>query len=195
MRRAVFLDRDGVINSMCYDPEHGTVDSPLTPEQFQLLPRSGEAIRLLKDAGFLCIVVSNQPIVAKGKSTLSLLNAITRQMHAALAKDGVKLDAVYYCLHHPQAVVDAYRMECECRKPKPGLLLQASRELGIDLARSYMIGDGLIDIQAGREVGCTTILLGSIKCYKCKFMQALNTRPDFIAKDLFEAVELILERE
>jgi len=194
-RRAVFLDRDGVINAMWDDPEHGTVDSPLNPEQFRLLPRVGEAICLLRNEGFLCIVVSNQPIVAKGKSTPSLLDAITERMHSDLAKAGAKLDAVYYCLHHPQAVLEKYRSECECRKPKPGLLIKASRELDIDLARSYMIGDGLSDIEAGCQAGCTTILLGGGKCYVCKRMQTLNVMPDLIARDLFEAAELIYNRE
>jgi D-glycero-D-manno-heptose 1,7-bisphosphate phosphatase len=193
--RAVFLDRDGVINAMWYDLEHGTVDSPLNPEQFRLLPGVGEAIRLLKGLGFLCVVVSNQPIVAKGKSTLSSLDAITKKMHSDLAEAEAKLDAVYYCLHHPQAMLKEYRVECECRKPKPGLLIKASQELDIDLARSYMIGDGLTDIQAGCQAECTTILLGGNKCYTCKQIEMMNAKPDFIAGDLIEAAEMIRNRK
>jgi D-glycero-D-manno-heptose 1,7-bisphosphate phosphatase len=191
LRTAVFLDRDGVVNPLCYDAEHGTVDSPLNAEQFQLLPGVAESVRLLRSLGFLCIVVSNQPIVAKGKSTLALLQCITERMHRELAKGNTKLDGVYYCLHHPQAALAEYRVDCDCRKPKAGLLLQASQELSIDLARSYMIGDGLTDVQAGKRAGCVTIWLGEQRCDVCRIMQAKNVTPNFTAHNLPAAAELI----
>lgn len=146
--RAILLDRDGVINAMWLEHEHGTVDSPANPDQFQLLPGVPEAIRRLRRLGFRIVVVSNQPGIAKGKMAPHLLDAITSEMENRLRLAGASLDGVYYCLHHPEAVLPAYRQSCECRKPQPGLLRRAAKELGIDLGRSYMIGDGLNDIQA-----------------------------------------------
>jgi D-glycero-D-manno-heptose 1,7-bisphosphate phosphatase len=191
MRRAVFLDRDGVINALCYDLEHGLVDSPLNPDQFHLLPGVGEAISILERLGFLRVLVSNQPIIAKGKSTRALLDAITARMHTDLAMAGATLDATYYCLHHPQATLEDYRIECDCRKPRPGLLLRAGQELGIDMTRSFMIGDGLTDIQAGRQAGCTTIWIGSRRCDTCRIAEREEAVPDLVAAHLLEAAQII----
>lgn len=193
--RAVFLDRDGVINAMWVDPEHGTVDSPAHPDQFQLLPGVPEAFRRLRHLGFRLVVVSNQPGIAKGKMAPHLLDAITREMQGALRLAGASLDGVYYCLHHPEAVLPSYREKCECRKPRPGLLRQAANELEIHLGRSYMIGDGLTDVQAGRAVGCTTIWLGKLKCEICRVMDENGSRPDYISLTLSQAAELIEQME
>lgn len=194
-RRAVFVDRDGVINAMWWDLEHGTVDSPANPDQFQLLPGVSEGIARLRALGFRIVVVSNQPGIAKGKMVPYLLNAITCKMEDELRSAGASLDGVYYCLHHPEAVLPAYRQNCECRKPRPGLLRQAAGELEIDLGRSYMIGDGLTDIQAGKAVGCTTIWLGNLKCEVCTVMDENGARPEYVALSLYEASQLIAERE
>lgn len=190
-RRAVFLDRDGVINPMWMDPDHGLVDSPRHPDQFSLLPDAGESIRHLKELGFLTVVISNQPGVAKGKLTHSILQAITEKMVAELAADGASLDGIYYCLHHPDAVVEALKVECACRKPRPGLLAMASQELSIDLRQSYMVGDGLTDIQAGARAGCRTIWVGNWKCEICRVARSQPAEPDLIAANLFDAVRLI----
>jgi len=187
----VFLDRDGSINGMVYNPEFGLVDSPQNPDQFRLLPGVPEAIRLINQMGFLAVVVSNQPGIAKGKYTSAILEAMTEKMHRLLAENGAHLDAVYYCLHHPEAVLEEYRVICDCRKPGPGLLQKAATELNIDLRASYMIGDGLTDVLAGKAVGCTTIFLGNRKCETCGMMEELNAWPDFQAANLLEAVRLI----
>lgn len=126
MKRGVFLDRDGVVNRMVYDAEHGTVDSPANPDQLEMLPGAAEAVRALNDLGLPVIVVSNQPGIAKGKMTLALQEAITSKLQAGLAAAGAHLDGVYYCLHHPDAALPEYRIRCDCRKPKPGLLLRAA---------------------------------------------------------------------
>jgi len=191
LRRAVFLDRDGSINSMVYNPDFGLVDSPQNADQFQLLPGVPEAIRLINEMGFLAVVVSNQPGIAKGKCTPDDLEAITQKMHRELAAGGGRLDAVYYCLHHPEALLEEYRVICDCRKPRPGLLQRAAEELGIDLGTSYMVGDGLTDVLAGKAVGCITILLSNRKCEICRMMDELHTWPDFQAPNLLEAVRLI----
>lgn len=195
MRRAVFLDRDGTINAMVTDPDHGIVDSPATVEDFRLLPGVGEAIRQINEAGFLVAVVSNQPGVAKGRFAARHLEALTQRMREDLARFRAKLDAVYYCLHHPEATVEELRVVCGCRKPRPGLLLEASRSLGVDLSLSYMVGDGIADIQAGAAAGCRTIWLGRRRCDVCQVMEQEGVSPDYTAGSLREAVDLILARE
>src|ERR1051326_8026142 len=119
MRRAALLDRDGVINPYVYNADHGTVDSPISPEEFTLAAGAGEAVAELNRLGLAVVVVSNQPGIAKGKFSPALLQQITAKMHAAVAEAGGKLDAVYYCLHHPDAALAEYRAICACRKPRP----------------------------------------------------------------------------
>lgn len=194
MNKAIFLDRDGVINALVYDLATGLVDSPYSLENFQLLPRVGEAVKAINNMGRLAIIISNQPGVAKGKCSPQTLDLLTQKMKAELAQWGARLDGISYCLHHPEATIEAYRAVCECRKPRPGLLLQAARELHVDLAQSYMIGDSPKDIQAGRAAGCRTILVDYGNGHP-----ALGQEPgfesDFIAYDLFDAVRHIQGRE
>jgi D-glycero-D-manno-heptose 1,7-bisphosphate phosphatase len=194
-RRAVFIDRDGVINSMFFDPEFGTVDSPANPDQFALLPSVGRAIARLNNLGLLVIVVSNQPGMAKGKFTRALLEAMESKMVRGIEAEGGKLDAIYNCLHHPEATVTEYRSRCECRKPLPGLLLKAAREWSIDLGGSYMVGDGVTDIAAGRAAGTTTLFVNSRKCYNCDALAAHDVWPHYLVSDLGEAATVIQSLE
>jgi D-sedoheptulose 7-phosphate isomerase len=194
-QRAVFLDRDGVINAYAYNGEFGTIDSPANQDEFALLPGAAEAIARLNEAGLLAIVVSNQPGVAKGKFTRTLLEAMTQEMTASLEAQRAKLDGIYYCLHHPEASLLEYRVACECRKPKPGLLVRAAQEKNIDLARSYTVGDGVTDVLAGRAAGTTTFFLSSVKCYVCNELARHGVIPDFTVSSLAEAVELIAKIE
>lgn len=195
LRRAVFLDRDGTLDAMVYNPDFGLVDSPANPDEFNLLPGAGEAVRRINQMGLLAIVVSNQPGVAKGKFTLSLLEATTRKMHQALAEAGARLDGVYYCLHHPDALLEEYRLACDCRKPRPGLLLKAAREWNIALKNSYLVGDGITDLCAGRAVGCTTLFINGRKCYICDDLARQEVEPDYWVGDLMEAVDVIHKLE
>jgi len=195
MKKAVFLDRDGVINAVVYNRDYGIIDSPINPEEFKLLPGVGRAIKRIKEMGFLAVVVSNQPGIAKSKFSLEILQAIDKKMNKELAEFGARLDRIYYCLHHPEAVKKEYRKNSPCRKPEPGLLLKAAQELKIDLASSYMIGDGLTDVQAGKRAGCKTILLGRLKCDLCKMMEDLEAKPDHIVSNLSQAVKLIEKLE
>ena len=192
--KAVFIDRDGVINELVYHQEEGIIDSPFTVKQFRLLPGVGEAIKKFRDTGYKMILVSNQPGIAKGHMSQKTSGEIREKMKEELAKDGAFLDGEYYCFHHPEAKVEEFRANCECRKPSPGLLLQAARDMDLDLSLSWMIGDGLTDIQAGKEAGCRTILLGRMKCELCNLMDAEDARPDAIASNLNEAVQFILEQ-
>jgi mannose-1-phosphate guanylyltransferase/phosphomannomutase len=152
----VFLDRDGVLN----------VDTDLVrrPEELELLPGAAEAIAVLNRCGIRCIVVTNQPVIARGLCTEETLAAIHRKLHDLIRAAGGELAAIYHCPHHPESHhgegVEALRRACRCRKPAPGLLLQARRELGLDLARCVMVGDRATDIRAGRAAGIRTVLVG-----------------------------------
>lgn len=189
--KAVFLDRDGVINELVYYREHGIVDSPFTPEQIKVFPWVSEAIRRLKELGYRVVIISNQPGIAKGYLSWETFQKIRERMLFEIERDGVKLDGEYYCFHHPEARVAELRVDCDCRKPRPGLLLKAAAELGIDLKNSWMVGDGLVDIRAGKEVRCRTIFIGRLKCDICQLMRENGALPDFTARNLLEAVELI----
>jgi D-glycero-D-manno-heptose 1,7-bisphosphate phosphatase len=193
MVKAIFLDRDGVINELIYYPEQGIVDSPFTPAQLRLLPGATEAINKFHELGFKVILVSNQPGIAKGYLTKETFEGIKNKMRHDLAKEGAFLDGQYYCLHHPEAKIESLKANCECRKPKPGLLLQAAREMDIDLSLSWMIGDGLTDIKAGTSAGCKTILLGNMKCELCRLMDETAARPDFIVPNLLGAAQKVCE--
>ena len=184
MNSAVFLDRDGVINAAIVTPEG--LDSPRSAEEFQLLPGVGRAIRALNEEGFPVVVISNQPGIAKAKFESEHLDAMTELMHARLGEDRATLTSVYYCLHHPDAVRSEYKCDCECRKPKPGMLLRASQELGLDLRASYMIGDQRRDMIAGKAAGCTTVLVGADRLPP-------TPEADHVCADLYSAVALIRE--
>jgi D-glycero-D-manno-heptose 1,7-bisphosphate phosphatase len=193
MNKAVFLDRDGVINELIYYPEHGIVDSPFTPEQFKLFPWAVKSIKKLSGESYQIIIVSNQPGIAKGYLSKDGFERIREKMNLELEAQGALIDGEYYCFHHPEAKVKRLKANCTCRKPEPGLLLKAAEDLNIDLSLSWMIGDGLTDVMAGRRAGCRTILLGRMKCDICSLMDELDARPDFIAKNLIEAVKLIIK--
>jgi D-glycero-D-manno-heptose 1,7-bisphosphate phosphatase len=192
--KAIFLDRDGVVNELIYYEEMGIVDSPFTTDQFKLFPDTGKAIKKLKKLGYKIIIVSNQPGVAKGNFSAEILEKISKKMKMELKKQNAEIDAEYYCLHHPYGKIRKYRKICECRKPKPGMLHTAAKEHDIDLSQSWMIGDGITDIQAGQAVGCKTILIGRMKCDLCTIMDEVGVKPDYIAPNLYKA-SLIIEKE
>jgi D-glycero-D-manno-heptose 1,7-bisphosphate phosphatase len=192
--KAVFLDRDGVINEIVYHKEMGFVDSPSTVEQFKLLPDVGKAINKFHELGFIVILISNQPGLAKDHYSIDVFEKIREKMKKELEKDGAILDAEYYCLHHPEAKIEKYKKICDCRKPKPGMIIQAVKDHDIELTKSWMIGDGINDIQAGQTVGCKTILIGRMKCDLCRIMEEEGVKPNFIASNLYKA-SLITEKE
>jgi D-glycero-D-manno-heptose 1,7-bisphosphate phosphatase len=144
MPKAVFIDRDGVINQKPREGEYIT-----SWGDFHILPGVAEAIALLKKAGYAVIVVTNQRCVAKGLMAIAELEEIHARMRESLARSGATLDGIYYCPHD-------YQSQCKCRKPAPGMLLEAAQALGLDLGSSWMVGDSDIDIQAGKNAGCKT---------------------------------------
>ena len=191
--KAIFLDRDGVVNELVYFPEQGVIDSPFTVNQFRLCPGVPDAVKRFQNAGYKVIVASNQPGVAKGHMPLKNFERICDTMKAQLGEKGVSLDAEYYCMHHPEATVAQYRINCDCRKPKPGLILKAAKDMDIDLSQSWFIGDNLSDIKAGKNAGCHTLLLGKIRCELCDLMYNEGIKPDVIKLNLLESADYILK--
>ena len=156
-QKAVFLDRDGTINKY--------VGFLRETEQFELLKGVSEAIKKINRSGYLAVVVTNQPVIARGEVTYEGLQEIHNKMETLLGKDGAYLDGIYFCPHHPdsgfEGEVKELKIDCDCRKPKPGMLLLAAEDLNIDMEQSWMIGDGKNDIQAGKNAGCKTVLIGN----------------------------------
>ena len=192
--KAIFLDRDGVINELVYHQEQGIVDSPFTVAQFRLLPGISEAIKRFREMGYKVILTSNQPGIAKEHMSEETFDRVSKRMKKELAKEGAFLDHEYYCFHHPDARVEKLKKNCECRKPKPGLLLRAAKDMDINLSQSWMVGDGLTDVKAGKTAGTRTILLGRMKCELCHLMDEEDARPDAITSDLREAAQFISGR-
>jgi len=189
--RAVFLDRDGVLNDLEYNPEEGRIGSPLSAKQLRIFPYAGESVRRIKELGFKAILVSNQPGVAKRQFTHSELEKMIGKVRKELAKHECSLDAEYYCLHHPDAIVRKYRLDCDCRKPKPGLLFRAAKEHNLDLGNSFFVGDALVDVKAGRIVGCRTILLGHPTTFLSMMIEREDARPDFMLPSLKQVPDLL----
>lgn len=154
-QRAVFLDRDGTINRY--------VGFLKRPEEFQLIDGVAQSVRRINQSGYLAIVVTNQPVIARGDVTWEQLEEIHRKMETLLGQEGAYFDDIFICPHHPDSgftgEIPAYKIPCNCRKPKPGLLLQAAEKYHIDLSKSWMIGDSRRDVEAGQAAGCQTVLV------------------------------------
>jgi D-glycero-D-manno-heptose 1,7-bisphosphate phosphatase len=182
-RRAVFLDRDGTIN----------VEKEYLHkiEDFEFIPGAPEAIKRLKDAGFLVIVVSNQSGIGRGYFDEAVVEQLHRHIQDELACLGTSIDAFYFCPHHPEEGLGEYKVVCDCRKGQPGMLLQAAREYDIDLQQSFMVGDKLADIEAGERAGCQSLLVltGYGELVALKPEAALVEK----CSDLGSAARLILE--
>lgn len=155
-QKAIFLDRDGTINKY--------VGFLRNINDFELLPGVAEAIKKINSSGYLAIVVTNQPVIARGEVTFDQLDEIHNKMETLLGEEGAYLDAIYFCPHHPdkgfEGEIPELKIDCDCRKPKPGMLLRAAEDFNIDLKSSWMIGDGKNDIKAGKNAGCKTALIG-----------------------------------
>ncbi|MBR2591177.1 MAG: D-glycero-beta-D-manno-heptose 1,7-bisphosphate 7-phosphatase, partial [Clostridia bacterium] len=156
-KKAVFLDRDGTLNVY----KGYIADS----NEIELLPGVAEAVSIFHRLGYLVIVVTNQPVIARGECTPEQLDAIHHTLEYYLAREGSYLDAIYYCPHHPESGFAGerkeYKIECDCRKPKPGMILKAQQDFNIDLQRSYMAGDSQTDIGAALAAGCKPVLIGN----------------------------------
>lgn len=187
--RAVFLDRDGVLVE--------DVEQVLAAESFRILPGVPESLGRLAGAGFKLAVVTNQPIVARGLATEAQVESLHQQLVRMLVEaGGPRIDGIWACPHHPHANVVTYRVACECRKPRPGLILDGARALGVTTASSWMVGDRASDIAAGRRAGCRTILVESGRHADRPIVGAENLgsdgTPHHRATDLAAAVDHIL---
>lgn len=184
-RIGVFLDRDGTLNQ--------EVDFVRTPEQLLLIPGAAEAVKQLNRRGLATCVISNQSGVARGYLSEKDLTPIHEKLERELACDGAKVDRIYYCPHHPTEGIAPYNIVCDCRKPKPGMLQRGSHELGIELASSFVVGDSIVDIEAGNAVKAKTILVltgyGKTAHEQCV---ERNVNVDFVAPTIIEAVNYIL---
>lgn len=184
-RKAVFLDRDGVINANVFYADSGEVEAPRTVADFNILPGALEAMKRLQDAGYLLFVVSNQPNQAKRKATRADHDAIQRKLTAALDRAGIAVTDFFYCFHHPQGVEPALSGPCDCRKPSPYFLNQARDAHGLDMAQSWMVGDRDTDIQCGRAAGVRTMYIA----------EGGSTGADHFAASLNQAGDIILSGE
>jgi D-glycero-D-manno-heptose 1,7-bisphosphate phosphatase len=185
-----FVDRDGVLNDLVPDPETGVPESPTRPHDVRLLNGVSEALGLLRKFG-LVVVISNQPNAAKGKSSLDQLRRVHEEVERQLSAAGVGVDAYRYCFHHPDGSDPDLGRVCSCRKPEPGLIFDAAAELKRpDLARSWVIGDSDIDIEAGRRAGCRTMLIDQpLSSHR----RSGRIEPDARAANLAEATAMIVD--
>jgi D-glycero-D-manno-heptose 1,7-bisphosphate phosphatase len=188
LRPAVFMDRDG-----CLIEESGYINHP---SRVRMLPRSPAAVVRLNQAGIAAVMATNQAGIARGYFSNEMLLTVNAEVERQLAAAGARLDALYVCPHHPTAGEPPYRDDCECRKPKPGLLLRAAEELGLDLSQSVMVGDKPGDVEAGQAAGTATVLVltgygrGEWETRRHEW----TVKPDYVALDLFDAVEWSLAR-
>ncbi len=189
LRAAVFLDRDGTINEQMGYINHIC--------RFHLLAGVGDAIKKLNDADIPVVVISNQSGLARGYFPEELLIAVHEKMNRLLADEGAHVDGIYYCPHHPEAKEERFRANCNCRKPKAGLVYQASEEMGLDPETSYVIGDRWSDIKTAANCGATSILVrtGYGRGDEQYIGPQQEIQPDFRAEDLSEAVDWILSRQ
>ena len=182
-RLAVFLDRDGTITE---DMGYSRL------QRIQLLPKVVDGLKLLKKSGFLLIMITNQPGVAKGIITEGKVQDTNKTLNVLLEKSKCTIDAHYYCPHHPSGTIKEYSQSCNCRKPKAGLLVKAAKDFSLDLRRCFLIGDYSWDIQAGKQVGCKTVLVAYHKRNKSDFDQIYKeSQPDFFCLNFYEAAKTI----
>jgi D-glycero-D-manno-heptose 1,7-bisphosphate phosphatase len=182
----VLIDRDGVLNELVVDPEQGTVDSPMVPAQVRMVPRAAEAVAALTKAGWGVAIVSNQPSAAKGKTTRQNLEAVHQTVLDEIARAGGKILSSHLCFHRAED-------QCACRKPRTGLMEDAfKKNLGYPRDVSWMIGDGLMDVQAGQSFGLHTAFLAAHKCDTCQTALRRELRPTLWADDLWNAAAKIV---
>ncbi|HEX8458407.1 MAG TPA: HAD family hydrolase [Pyrinomonadaceae bacterium] len=184
-RRAVFIDRDGTISE-----EVGYVNHPT---RYRVFPYAAEAVRRLNEAGWLAVLVTNQAGVARGYFTEDVIGAVHALLAEELARGGARLDAVYYCPHHPTVGEPPYRFDCDCRKPRPGLIRRAADDLSIDVSRSWMVGDRYSDTELARNAGArAALVLSGYGRGEWEYQRAAwRHKPDLVAENLLEAVRTI----
>lgn len=195
-KKAIFLDRDGIIVKMYYHRKQGIIDSPLNISQVAFTPGIFEFLRLAKKLGYLLILISNQPGMGIKKISKKNFNEIKNFIIKTLQEHEITIDGQFYCMHHPYASIKKYKKECDCRKPKTSFFLEAEKDFDIDLEKSWMIGDGVGDIIAGNAAGCKTILVGNI--LEAEYLRIIeeklgNIKPTYLVKSLDEIKKILSE--
>ena len=183
MKKAVFLDRDGTIIKQ--------VELMHSVEDLRLLPGVGRAINALNQLGFLVIIVTNQPVVARGIIAPKEVDSIHAVLIERLNGQGAKVDAVYFCPHHPEATMPKFRLRCRCRKPEPGMILKGLKKLNINSKKSFIVGDALIDVVAGKKAVLKTILVKTVPGHALLDEKYKHVKPDFTVRNLMQAVKII----
>ncbi|MCU1266888.1 MAG: histidinol-phosphate phosphatase family domain/HAD-superfamily hydrolase, subfamily [Acidobacteria bacterium] len=186
MKRAVFIDRDGTISE-----EVGYINHP---SRFRVFPYAAAAVKHLNDAGWLAILITNQAGVARGYFTEEMIHTVHDQLQFDLQQGGARLDAIYYCAHHPSVGEAPYRFDCDCRKPKPGLIMRAAKDLDVDLGQSWMVGDRYSDIELARVAGVNSaFVLSGYGRGEWEYQRAeWRYEPDLVSENLLEAVQSIV---
>jgi D-glycero-D-manno-heptose 1,7-bisphosphate phosphatase len=188
MNKAVFLDRDGVINKNVFNPGTQEYESPYSPDDLEIYEWTFDSLKKLVKAGYMLFLVSNQPSFAKGKTSMENIKSIERKLASELEENGIFFKEFYYCYHHPEGIVKDLKKICDCRKPKPYFLLKAKSEYEIDFDNSWMVGDRDTDIQCGQRAGVRTILIRDEHSGKYQG----KSEPELIADNLKAAAEMIL---
>lgn len=187
MNKAVFLDRDGTLIE-----DH---DYICTLEESKIFPFAAEAVRLMNDGGYRVIGITNQSSIARGICTKEQVETIHREIMERLQKEGAHMERFYYCPYHPEGAVAQYRKFSSCRKPAPGMLLQAAADYDIDLSQSIMMGDNWMDIAAGLDAGCRTVLVLTGKNPARQLLAERNLRPDLVTDNILTAMRELRGRD
>ena len=177
MEKVVFLDRDGVISK-------DSADHIKSWDEFHFLPNAKEGVKLLTDHDFHIVLITNQSVIARGMTTIEELESMHNNMKGEIEEYGGKIEKIYYCPHHPDE-------GCDCRKPKPGMLLRAIKENNIDPTKSFMVGDRMMDVEVGKKVGCKTVIIPSERGQR--EMMESSIKPDYVAKDLLDTSKWIIK--
>lgn len=187
MTKAVFLDRDGVINKPVFNPKTSEYEAPHREADLILFPDAIESLKELQNMEFKLFLVSNQPDYAKGKTSLENLHSVHKKMQDIFVKNNINFCEYYYCYHHPKGIVAEYALVCECRKPKNLFLRQAKLRYDLEMPNSWMVGDRDVDIECGKSSGTRTIMIKP----KLPDNKTGRSRPDFKVDSLSKAVEII----
>lgn len=189
MNKAVFFDRDGVINQLALNKKTGEYESPHSPDELKIMPGALDALKRALDAGYLLFVVSNQPSYAKGKASLENIKAVHERLHEILTDHGIKFAQYYYCYHHPDGTVPEYSGPCDCRKPGQKNMDHAKASYDLDITRSWFVGDQDMDVECGKKAGTRTVLIKN----QLSSAKRGNSEPDYSVNNISEAVDIIVK--
>lgn len=189
MNKAIFFDRDGVVNQLVLNPSTGKYESPHSVKDLEIMPGALSALKKAGAAGYLLFIVSNQPSYAKGKVTLEEIKAIHERLHHILSDQGIRFTEYYYCYHHPDGIVPGYSGPCDCRKPGQKNMDIARSTYDIDMSRSWFVGDQDMDIECGKKAGTRTILIRN----ELSAGKRGKSKPDFFADNIGDAIDIIMK--